>query len=612
MLDVLKKHFGYDTFRPLQEEIVTYCVSGKDALVLMPTGGGKSLCFQMPALLFPGLTLVISPLIALMKDQVDALRANGIEAAFINSTLPPAEVAQIERKATRGELKLLYIAPERLGMPQVLAYLKTLQVSLLAVDEAHCISEWGHDFRPDYRNLHVLRTVFPGVPMIALTATANARVRQDIVSQLQLDQGRIFQSSFNRPNLTYRVIPKKRALDRLLAEIQARPGQSVIVYCFSRKGAEKVAADLRANGIQAAAYHAGLLPQERTQIQDRFIRDETPVIAATIAFGMGIDKPDVRLVVHMDLPKSVEGYYQETGRAGRDGLPSDCLLFYSGGDRFKHEFFIREMADSMERQRARFQLQEITRYCEEHSCRRAFLLKYFDEVWEATNCKTCDVCLPPEPARTAIAIKKGVKDVEEFDQTLFEKLRTLRRGLAAAKHVPPYIVFGDRTLQEMSRLYPQRLESLSGIFGVGKEKLAQYGGRFVQAIREYAEAHGIIEQTITGERTVQQPVTMKRASSDTVLTTVELLHKKQTLEQIAAARGLSVTTIVQHLEKAMEQGVALDVAHVVFSSTERLEKIADAFQKSGSDLLAPVRGRLGEAYSYDELRLARLILKARG
>jgi ATP-dependent DNA helicase RecQ len=276
MLELLKKHFGYESFRPLQEEVISYCVSGKDSLVLMPTGGGKSLCFQIPALFFPGLTIVISPLVALMKDQVDALKANGIPAAFLNSTLSPSESAEVERLAQSGRLKLLYLAPERFAMPSVRRFLQSLTISLFAVDEAHCISEWGHDFRPDYRSLDLLRQYFPGIPIMALTATANARVRDDIVSQLGLGNGRVFQSSFNRPNLVYRVLPKKRAFDQLLAEIKQRPEQAVIIYCFSRKATEKTAADLRANGVKAAAYHAGLTAAERTRVQDRFIRDEIP------------------------------------------------------------------------------------------------------------------------------------------------------------------------------------------------------------------------------------------------------------------------------------------------------------------------------------------------
>ncbi len=482
MHTLLKQYFGFTSFRPQQEEIIRHVAAGKDALVVMPTGSGKSLCFQLPALHLPGLTVVVSPLIALMKDQVDALRGNGVSAAFMNSSQSPAEVAQVEALAKSGRLKLLYLAPERLAMPGVRQLLHTLRISLFAIDEAHCISEWGHDFRPEYRNLDLLRHFFPGIPIVALTATANAQVRNDIVNHLKLDKGSVFQSSFNRDNLSYRVLPKKKSFDRLLHELKQLNGGSAIIYCFSRKGTEKVAADLCAKGISAAAYHAGLSQAERTRVQDRFIRDQVPVIAATIAFGMGIDKPDVRLVVHMDLPKSVEGYYQETGRAGRDGLPSDCLLLYSAGDRIKHEFFIREMEDPEERQRTRQKLQEMMRYCELKTCRRAFLLNYFGEAWPKPNCGACDICVPPAVVEIAHATHDATA---AFDQALFEQLRALRRKLAEARHLPPYMVFGDKTLHEMARQYPEDEAHLGQIFGVGKTKLQQFGTAFLQVIRSY-------------------------------------------------------------------------------------------------------------------------------
>ncbi|MEO5927887.1 MAG: RecQ family ATP-dependent DNA helicase [Patescibacteria group bacterium] len=597
---LLKKHFGYDDFRPLQEEVITYCASGHDSLVLMPTGGGKSLCFQLPALQFDGLTIVISPLIALMKDQVDALQANGIAAAYLNSTLPFPEVARIEKMAQEGKLKLLYLAPERLANSSVRQFLKTLNISLFAVDEAHCISEWGHDFRPDYRNLDLLRSQFPGIPMIALTATANPRVRDDIVAHLRLGSGKIFQSSFNRSNLTYRVVPKKKAFEQLLKELRSRPDESAIIYCFSRNGTEKVADDLKANGINAAAYHAGLAPKERSRVQEKFIRDEIPVIAATIAFGMGIDKPDVRLVVHMDLPKSVEGYYQETGRAGRDGLPSECLFFYSTGDRIKHEYFIRGMDDLDERQRVRVQLQEMMRYAELKTCRRAFLLRYFGETWSEEKCSACDVCVP----RATVAVKE--KAIESsFDQDLFEELRALRRRLSASRHIPPYMIFGDKTLQEMARQFPQSRESLIGISGVGREKLSQYGGAFVDVIRSYAQPKGIKEK-LTGAVLRPRPV---RAPSKTILETIKLFEAKRSLESVARERKISVVTVLDHLEEAVDGGRTLDVSHLSIPPEDRMERMRDTFRENGTYMLAPAKARLGDAYSYDELRFGRFLLK---
>ena len=379
-------------------------VLGKDhCLVLMPTGGGKSLCYQLPALCLDGLTLVVSPLIALMKDQVDALRANGIPAAFVNSSLPSSEIGSIHTAALMGRIKILYIAPERLTVPGFVSFLDSVSVSLIAIDEAHCISEWGHDFRPDYRNLKALRARFPDVPCIALTATATERVREDIVTQLEIPDGKTFLSSFNRKNLTYTVLPKRDQFDALIGLLTKHKGESAIVYCFSRKATEDLVADLKEEGYNALPYHAGLDSATRRTNQERFIRDETPIIVATIAFGMGIDKPDVRLIVHYDMPKSVEGYYQETGRAGRDGLPSDCVLFYSSGDRSKQEYWISQMEDEEEQGRARRKLDGMVDYSELTRCRRAYLLLYFGEELEDGKCGGCDVCLA---------------DMEEFDATI--------------------------------------------------------------------------------------------------------------------------------------------------------------------------------------------------
>lgn len=391
----------------MQAEIIDRVLTGKDAVVLMPTGGGKSLCYQLPALKLPGPTLVISPLIALMKDQVDALQANGIAAAFVNSTLSAQEIDTVLRETEAGRMKILYAAPERLAAPGFMDFLSRVDLSLIAIDEAHCISEWGHDFRPDYRNLSVLRERFPAVPMLALTATATAKVRQDIVRQLVLEDARTFISSFNRPNLTYWVKPKRNAFKQLTVLLEKYRDDSAIIYCFSRKGTEELASDLRDAGFEAAAYHAGLDNDTRRKVQERFIRDETRVIVATIAFGMGIDKPDVRLIAHYDLPKTVEGYYQETGRAGRDGLPAECVLFYSFGDKIKHDFFINRMTDPEEQARARAKLSRVIEFCEAHRCRRAALLEYFGEETEG-NCAGCDVCLEPREEFDATEISQKI------------------------------------------------------------------------------------------------------------------------------------------------------------------------------------------------------------
>lgn len=329
---LLKQHFGYSEFRPHQEEIIRSVLAGEDVFALLPTGGGKSLCFQLPALAARGLTLVISPLIALMKDQVDALLASGIPATFLNSSIDRETMRERVEELDRGKFKLLYVAPERIILKDFLERVERWNVKLIAIDEAHCISEWGHDFRPEYRRIPELRELLPKVPMLALTATATLRVRKDIIELLQLRAPKIFVASFNRPNLTYRVAARKEASEQVLQFIHERPGESGIVYCFSRSGADEMATDLNAAGIKALPYHAGLSANERSRHQEAFLRDNVQVICATIAFGMGINKSNVRFVIHRDLPKNIESYYQETGRAGRDGLRSDCLLLFSRGD----------------------------------------------------------------------------------------------------------------------------------------------------------------------------------------------------------------------------------------------------------------------------------------
>src|SRR5436305_2473721 len=394
LIATLKKSFGYDQFRPLQQEIIRDALAGRDVFVLMPTGGGKSLCFQLPALLRNGLTIVVSPLMSLMKDQVDALQTSGIPATYLNSTLDRDQAKARWRGLHRGEYRMLYVAPERLMLDTFLERALNWNIAQLAIDEAHCISEWGHDFRPEYRELKKLRKHLPEVPMMALTATATERVRIDIIQELHLREPRCYVASFNRPNLTYRVVPKSGPYEQLLAFIESRPNDSGIVYCASRKSTDSLARNLNEDGVSAKPYHAGLTSAERTKHQESFLRDDVRVITATIAFGMGINKPNVRFVVHYDLPKNLESYYQETGRAGRDGLPSECVLLFSASDVAKQIHFIDEKSES-EARIARAQLQQMVHYAETRECRRATLLGYFGEQYAKPSCEGCDNCLSP-------------------------------------------------------------------------------------------------------------------------------------------------------------------------------------------------------------------------
>ncbi len=729
MKDLLKRHFGYDEFRPLQEEVIDSVLRQRDTLVIMPTGGGKSLCYQLPALRLDGLTLVVSPLIALMKDQVDSLRANGIAAEFINSSLTYAEIARVQAHARQGDLKILYLAPERLTLPDFREFLDTLNVSLVAVDEAHCISEWGHDFRPDYRTLGGLRRGMPSVPFIALTATATERVRADILAQLGLKEPQQFIASFDRPNLRYEVRPKERAFDQLVQLLRERKDESAIIYCFSRKDTEELSDRLRDAGFKALPYHAGMDAETRRRNQERFIRDEVDVIAATIAFGMGIDKPDVRLVVHQELPKTLEAYYQQTGRAGRDGLPSDCVLFYSYGDKIKQDFFIDRIEDATEKRGAQEKLAQVIEFCTLRTCRRRYLLDYFGEDSlssppslsspssdDAGNCGGCDVCLADMEdfdatiiaqkimsavirtgerfgagyiaqvlrgskaervlrlghdnlsvygivedhsdseireicgmlldksllrktsseyatlgvtaegrrflrSRERLTLARRKKSDSEvlsspmrgemlnYDSKLFDLLRAVRIGIADDANVPPYIIFGDVTLQQMAYYIPQSRETLLRISGVGAIKLEQYGDRFLRVIQRYAQEHNITERSIEPQRQSRQRSESRRTrtASSTYEHTKNLLEQGLSIDEVAQERDMSPRTILAHVEMLVQTGEDLDLrAHL--PSPDRAMLIQDAFHRVGDNRLTPVKELLGDDYSYEEIRLVRAFM----
>ncbi len=434
----LKKVFGYDSFRGNQEAIIENVMEGKNTFVIMPTGAGKSLCYQLPAIIKEGTAIVISPLIALMKNQVDQMNAVGINAKFLNSTLNKTEINRVKKETLAGEVKLLYVAPESLTKEENIAFLKQANISFTAVDEAHCISEWGHDFRPEYRKIKSIIAELGDIPIVALTATATPKVQQDIQRNLNMEGANIFQSSFNRTNLIYEVKPKKQAKKQLIRIVKEHKGESGIVYCLSRKKVDEIAEFLRVNGVKVAPYHAGMEPAARMANQDAFLNEDTDVIVATIAFGMGIDKPDVRFVIHYDAPKSIEGYYQETGRAGRDGLMGKCVMFYSYNDIIKLEKFSKDKAVA-ERENAKILLDEMAMYAESAVCRRIQLLHYFGEEYKKDNCEACDNCLHERTTFDGTEdIKKTIKAVVTTGQRFnLNHISEVLRGIKSP-HVSSY------------------------------------------------------------------------------------------------------------------------------------------------------------------------------
>ncbi|MDX1395458.1 MAG: ATP-dependent DNA helicase RecQ [Gemmatimonadota bacterium] len=503
-LEVLRDVFGYETFRPGQRRIIDAVLAGRDCIGVMPTGAGKSLTFQLPARILPGTVIVISPLISLMKDQVDALEALGFAAAAIHSGLPEDERRARLERLRRGVYELVYMAPEALG-ERMRGLLADAPVSLVVVDEAHCISQWGHDFRPSYRRLKGLRQELGGVPILALTATATRRVAADILRQLGMRKPDGYKGSFFRPNLRLSCRKKGEGNTRaeILGLVRRHPGESGIVYCLSRKAVEQTAEFLVGNGVSALPYHAGLDDEERARHQDAFARDEIDVVVATIAFGMGIDKSNVRFVIHRDMPSDIESWYQEIGRAGRDGLPSECVLFYSWYDVKVRERFLDEIADETQREAKRQATVALFRLADRDTCRHRGLLAHFGEELDTCG-ESCDVCTgrrvtdlvgaAPSPAgrgrrvatgagraATSAGRAAGRADRSPSDPT-FQRLRTLRKRLADERGVPAYIVFSDQVLWDMIDLRPRTPSEMLRVPGVGPAKLDQYGDDFLSAL----------------------------------------------------------------------------------------------------------------------------------
>ncbi len=720
---ILKDTFGYDSYRPLQREVIENVLARRDTLAVMPTGGGKSLCYQIPALMFDGLTVVISPLIALMKDQVEQLRAFGVPSLFLNSSLSPQEYQENMEYVKRGEVKLLYVAPETLLAPRILALLDSVKVDCLTIDEAHCISEWGHDFRPEYRQLIEVRKRFPKAVCMALTATATSRVRQDIRASLKFATTNEFVASFNRDNLFIEVAKKSDPTLQAVKMLDRYKDQSGIIYCFSRKQVDELAAYLLSKGYSVRPYHAGLEDAQRARNQEAFIRDDVQIIVATIAFGMGINKPNVRFVIHFDLPKSIEGYYQEIGRAGRDGLPAHCLLLYSYGDVAKLNYFI-EQKEGEEKRVAVQHLNAIVRYAEdETTCRRKPLLDYFGESYQADNCSSCDNCTsaPAElvditvfaqkflscvkradekfgaghivdillgsknekiirweheklstygigkeltkkqwmhlarqllmtgylsqegeyhtlslTAKAIEALKKrgvifGViqeaervrkdgkkKEDVEYNQELFGLLRQKRKDLADVAGVPPYVIFSDRTLVEISTYYPQSMESLLKISGVGQVKLRQYGDPFLEIITQFCEKNNLKEYVhpLTVPQQNRLPSSRsKRVGAEEIGERTRVIadayNAGATIQSLMELYHVVQGTILEHLTKYILAGNTLrngdDLKEMSAASVEQQKTAFAAFDELSPALLKPVFEKLNGTLNYDQLRTLRLL-----
>ena len=713
MLDTLKKVFGFQDFRPNQESIIRKILEKRDIFAVMPTGGGKSLCYQLPAKMMKGTTVVISPLISLMKDQVDAALENGISAALINSSLKPQEMSSVYRQLKGGKIELLYVSPERFAMQSFIDQLKAIPVSLFAIDEAHCVSEWGHDFRPDYLSLSTITKTFPDIPVAAFTATATSKVQDDIISKIALRSPFTVRASFNRPNLFYTVKGKDRLESQIVEFIREHPEEPGIIYRTTRDSVDDLAGLLSAKDIKALPYHAGLTSEVRKQNQEAFSRDETTIIVATIAFGMGIDKSNVRFVIHADLPKNIESYYQETGRAGRDNEPADCILFFGRGDIPKIRYFIDQIPDDKERSIAMEKLNRTVRYASHNLCRRRQLLEYFGENYPEENCKTCDVCtgtaekidvttdaqiLMSAMSRTGqrfgithiidiitgadtkrirelghkkiktygrgkekdkkywsflvdellaqeiiiqdggqypvlkltekgnnvlfgkeevTALKRGEEkkrypagkggEFEPYDNALFEKLRALRKETADEQHVPPYIIFSDRTLHEMCRYYPADLSDMKNISGIGDAKLERYGIAFTKVIKTYLDENpGIsIPDREAFALPLNRPQNRKKGKS--LEATLELFKKGGSLESIAKDRGLAASTIAGHLEELIRTEDDIDIDRLV--DPAKREDIREFFLSKREWQLNPVIEHFKGAVSYEEARLVRAFLQ---
>lgn len=563
---ILQRVFGYDSFRHNQQEIVEHVLAGNDAVVLMPTGGGKSLCYQVPALCLPGVTIVVSPLIALMKDQVDALLVNGIKAAFLNSSQSSAEQALIFQQLKSNQLKLLYLAPERLmgNETQFINFLQQINLSLFAIDEAHCISHWGHDFRPEYLILGQLKRRFPAIPVIALTATADALTQKDIIEKLQFSKFRVFENSFNRPNIWYYVKQKKNYYEALVQYLKQHKQDSGIIYCLSRTSTETLAADLKADGFNAEAYHAGLDKSIRDERQEKFLKDDINIIVATIAFGMGINKSNVRFVVHVDLPKNIEGYYQETGRAGRDGLHSEAILFYGTGDVIKLKRFAEVEGNEAQTKIMLQKLDKMSKFCETKTCRRKYLLNYFgDEA--ADYCGSCDICLN----------KPVLKDTTIIAQKILSAVVRLKEGFGMR-----YVV--DILRGSNNEKIRQEHKALT-VYGIGKDVAKEEWLHYTKELINYdylKQSDGqfpILQLTDKGRAVLfQKEKVYLSAPVD-----IEIAHEPEIYQEHSYEKELFENLKILRNKLAREENVP---SYIIFSDSTMLD-LATYLPITKTDLL---------------------------
>ena len=616
-LQLLARHFGHSTFLPHQEEIIDSVLEGRDVLAVIATGGGKSLCYQFPAIMKGGLCVVISPLISLMKDQVDGLREMGIRAACLHSALSVDERVRIEEDLGRGEVQILYLSPEKVSRHTFLSRLQKTDLSLFAVDEAHCISQWGHEFRPEYRKLGILKKMFPEVPIIALTATATPAVQSDIVRQLHLQSPRMVVGSFLRPNLAYAVVPKKDAYRQLCGTILRHRNDPGIVYCNSKRTVETLAKRLQRDGFSALPYHAGLPGDRRAKIQEDFSKNRTLVIVATIAFGMGIDKPDVRYVVHYDLPQNLEHYYQESGRAGRDGKESECVLLYSRGDRRKVQYFLEKIEDGVERDLAYRRLGALIDYCEGSSCRMQAILAYFGE--RCSPCGICDLCRNPRETFdgtdiATLAIRCTTELSSSFGVSYISDVLRGSGGKRIRERGDDRIPSWGRGKDYSREEWQQYLHQL-----IRTGYLSLQGDRY-PVVAVTANGRGVlegkervllrrkgVEKVLKREPEISDLSSSVRSSADR---TLRLFEAGLTIREIARTREITEEMVGAHLEELILSGAGITLDDLV--TPDKQQRIRDAIREEGSDELRTIRQRLGGRCSFTEIRLVRASLKRKG